>query len=240
MSRALTACALFSLLPLTAAAQTGGSTPAPTSQGPMIVERVHSGFLIAPDVKITEFDKQASGLIGGSAGWVADETLFIGGGGYWLAEKRRSDRQMAYGGLVVQWFVHNGDRFGFGAKGLFGGGRATLPATITEIFPVPNPRDLERLTPAQRELLRPRTVTTTVRLREDFLVAEPELNARIGLTRHVRLTVGAGYRFTSGDRRGNDNRNNSGFDNRIDGSYDNRLRLNGATASIGLQIGGGF
>jgi hypothetical protein len=222
--RALTACALCWLLPMTAAAQSGGSAPAPASQGPMIVERVHSGFLIAPDVKITEIDKKASGLVGGSAGWVADETIFIGGGGYWLAEKSRSDRQMAYGGLVVEWFVHNGDRFGFGAKGLFGGGRATLPGSVTQILPVLNPRDLDRLTPTQvNELLRTRTVTTTVRLREEFLVAEPELNARIGLAKHVRLTVGAGYRFTGRDRRGNDN----------------QFRLNGATGSLGLQIGGG-
>jgi len=226
MTRALAACALFSLLPLTAAAQSAGSTP-PPAQGPMIVERVHSGFLIAPDVKITEIDNQASGLIGGSAGWVADDTLFIGGGGYWLAEKRRSDRQMAYGGLVLQWFLLKGDRFGLGAKGLFGGGRATQQGTVTEILPPLNLRDLGRLTPPQinPELLRPRTITTTVRLREDFLVAEPELTARIGLTRHVRLTVGAGYRFTgAADRRGNDG----------------RLRLNGATGSLGLQIGGGY
>jgi hypothetical protein len=141
---------------------------------------------------------------------------------------------MAYGGLVVQWFILKGDRFGLGAKGLFGGGRATLPGSVTEILPLPNPRDLDRLTPTEiNQELRLRTVTTTVRLRQDFLVAEPELNARIGLTKHVRLTLGAGYRFTGAadGRRGNDGRLSLGSDG--------RMQLNGATGSLGLQIGGG-
>ena len=230
--RAVAACALVMLLAINAAAQSDEGTPAasqpPATQGPMIVERLHSGVLFAPEVKATQFDKKVSGLVGGSIGWVADETFFVGGGGYWMPERGRSDRELAYGGAVFQWFVQSSDRFGISAKALLGGGRATLPGTVTQILPLPPQRELDRLTPAQfAELLRSRTVTSTVRLRQDFVVAEPEVNARISLTRHVRLTLGAGYRFAGTDWRRGEGRGD-----------DDRRRLSGATGSIGVQIGG--
>jgi len=217
-------------LPLTAAAQptaddTQPPPPPSASQGPMIVERVHSGFMFAPDVKITEFDKKASGLIGGSLGWVAEETFFIGGGGYWLAADRANHHNLAYGGLVMQWFIANGDRFGLSAKALVGGGRATLPETVTQIVGL-QPRDLLRLTPAQyNDQIRAHTVVVTVGSRQDFIVAEPEVNARLGLAKHVRLTLGAGYRFA-----GNDWWRGRGFDSRD--------RISGAVGTLGVQIGG--
>src|SRR5262249_12118973 len=51
-------------LPLAAAAQTADEiTQPPPNQGPMTVERMYSGFVFAPEVKITDFDHQTSGLI---------------------------------------------------------------------------------------------------------------------------------------------------------------------------------
>ncbi len=231
MRRTALAAALITLaLPLTGAAQDlsiagptdGQPAQPPATQGPMIVERVHNGFIVAPEVKATEFDKRAKPLVGGSAGWVFADTLFIGGGGFWLPEKGRSDRELAYGGAVVQWFLINGDRFGLSAKGLLGGGEATLPETITYLVPTPDPRT-GRVTPQSPT----QTVTSTVRVRQDFGVAEPELNARFAFSRHVRLAVGAGYRFA-----GTDWRRNGGFDR------DQSRRLSGATATFGVQIGG--
>src|SRR5437868_10247667 len=75
-SRAL-ALALVVFAARTASAQTP-QTPQTPSQGPMIVERIQSGFLFAPDVKVTEVDRKTSELAGGYAGWVADEALFVG------------------------------------------------------------------------------------------------------------------------------------------------------------------
>jgi hypothetical protein len=220
------ACAL---LPLAAAAQTSSADdvqPPATPQGPMIVERVHSGFLIAPEVKATRLDRQVKPLVGGSAGWVADETFFIGGGGYWMPERGRSDRELAYGGVVLQLFLMNGDRFGLSAKGLVGGGRATLPDTVTQIVvPVLTPPTGRTTPPLPVPLPQPRTTTITIRSRQDFVVAEPEVNARIGFTRSVRLALGAGYRFAGNDWRRGFARSRNG-------------RVSGATASIGLQIGG--
>src|SRR5476651_460312 len=116
MSRAIAASAMVLLLPLAASAQSGGAAT-PASQGPMVVERVQSGFLVAPDIKVTQVDGKTSELAGAYAGWLTDETIFIGGGGYWMANNS-SNRQMAYGGLIVQWLAPANDRFGFTAKGL--------------------------------------------------------------------------------------------------------------------------
>ena len=109
----------------------------------MTVERVKSGFLVAPDFKVTEFDHRVSGLAGAYTGWLYDRTFFLGGGGYWLANRSR-DREMAYGGLVVGWFAGADRRIGFGAKGLIGGGRARLVRSFGDIFDYDR-RDVRRL-----------------------------------------------------------------------------------------------
>ena len=213
MIRALTTALAFCLLPMAASAQTGGAAPDlsaadQSSQGPMIVERVHNGFVIAPEFKFTEIDHRSSGLAGGYAGFVIDEHFFIGGGAYLLATERRG-RDLAYGGLVLQWLGAGTDAFGFSAKTLLGGGSAETSGTV-------------------QVLDRGRLISEPFRSRQDFFVAEPELDALLRITSHVRLAVGAGYRFT-GSARG---RNSDFF------GGPGRTRLDGAVASISLQIGG--
>jgi hypothetical protein len=228
MTRIALAAAVFvAALPLTAAAQSADETtqPPPPNQGPMTVERMHSGFSFAPEVKITDFDHQTSGLVGGSAGWTAEETFFFGGAGYWMPNGSNG-RELGYGGFVMQWFVVGGDRHGISAKVLLGGGGATVLQTVTQVVPLPGPRDLERLTPAQiNDLNRARTVTSTVRVHDHFFVAEPEVNGHIALAKHVRLTLGAGYRFAG-----------NGY--YYYGGFNNRDRISGAVGTLGVQIGG--
>lgn len=205
------------LTPFVAAAQGDAPSSVPSNQGPMIVERVKSGFLVAPDFKVTEVDHHTSGLAGAYAGWLWDQTFFVGGG-YWLANGSR-DREMAYGGLVVGWFAGAKRRVGFGAKGLIGGGRATLVESIDGVFGR-DARDVRRLevsSPVTSLLIPPRI---NLRIRDDFFVAEPEATVIVGLSQHVRVTAGAGYRLIGGVR---------GI----------RDRLEGATGSVALQIGGG-
>ena len=216
----IASCAVL-LCPIAAFAQgAGGATPS-AQGGPMIVERMHSGFVVAPDVKMTEVDKSLSALAGGYAGWLTDDTFFIGGGGYWLANQT-SDREMASGGLVVQWLTHANRRIGFGAKGLIGGGQATLGTTA---LPTPRLRDLPNLPDLSRfgidldRLLRA-PATGRVRFHEGFFVAEPQVDLVVKLAKQLRLTGGIGYRLV----------NSEGRDAR---------RLRGATGNISLQIGGG-
>jgi hypothetical protein len=215
-SRTLLAAFLVSLAPLAASAQDAADqrTPGqgPPSQGPMIVERVQSGFLGAPDFKVTEVDGTTSELAGGYAGWLTDNTFFIGGGGYWLANDDRN-RELAYGGLVLQWLSGVNRRVGYSVKGLVGGGEATLSQTRSQLVNVRDPR-------GGRDSVRT-SVPVQVRTRSAFFVAEPGADALVRLTRHIRLTVGAGYRFTVAER----------------GIDEDRLR--GAVGTIGVQIGGG-
>jgi hypothetical protein len=212
----------------TAAAQAPAPATSPVTQGPMVVERMHNGFVFAPDVKLTEVDKKASALAGGYAGWLTDDTIFFGGGGYWLANQA-SDRKMAYGGFVAQWFTRSDRTVGFGVKGLVGGGQATLGSTLTEIFGFPPPTtrlpDLLNDPRLSRIVgdLHPlpiggaTTLTTRFRQREAFFIAEPEVDVVVKLSKQLRLTGGVGYRFIDAEARN-----------------DNRLR--GATGSIALQF----
>jgi hypothetical protein len=216
-TRAAAACLLVLLGPLAAAAQGSAPPATPLNQGPMTVERVKSGFLVAPDFKVTEFDHRVSGLAGAYAGWLSDRTFFLGGGGYWLANRSR-DREMAYGGLVVGWFAGADRRVRFGAKGLIGGGRARLVSSFGDIFDYDH-RDVQSLEGALSGLGLLIPPQVNVRVRDDFFVAEPEATVIVGLSEHFRLTAGAGYRF-------------------IGGARGTRDRLQGATGSVALQIGG--
>jgi hypothetical protein len=214
MRRALLVSVMAWLVPLSAAAQQGAAA-APRTQGPMIVEPIRDGFMAAPDIKVTEMDRKTFGLVGAYAGWVTGDTFFIGGGGYWLVDTHSNDRDMAYGGLVMQWLVHNGGRLGFGAKGLVGGGEATVADTISVRLPDVRAANGRVTMPAA-------TISERFRFREAFMIAEPEALLSIKLPKGMRLAAGVGYRFTGNEHRG------------LGGD-----RLDGATGSLALQIGGG-
>jgi hypothetical protein len=203
--------------PAAAQGAPGTASPqGPNSQGPMIVERVKSGFLVAPDVKITEVDNSTSELVGAYAGWLTDQTFFIGGGGYWLANSS-GDRDMGYGGLVVQWFVRAREPIGFTLKGLIGGGATSASSTVNRVIRVPDGRG-GRFDPG-----RGGTTVAPVRVYTDtgFFVAEPEVDVLVRITRSMRLTAGVGYRFIAAE-------------------YGDDSRIRGAVGSIGIQIGGGY
>lgn len=207
----------LALAPLSAAAQDSAATaqpsqPAPNPQGPMIFEAVHSGWLVAPEAKITQFDGETSELLGGSGGWITDDTFFVGGAGYWLVNPSR-DREMWYGGLVVQFLARTNSRFGYTAKGLIGGGEATLSQTVFPVEPGNGPGGRD----SRRSI---RTFPGRLLVRQAFFVAEPEADLLIRLTRHMRITAGAGYRLTVAD-------------------FGDDSRLRGAVGTLGLQIGGG-
>ncbi|HEV3139692.1 MAG TPA: hypothetical protein VGY57_04210, partial [Vicinamibacterales bacterium] len=173
VAAAALAAALAPLTAIPASAQPADDAAeqqTPQSRGPMIVERVHSGFMVAPDVKVTRVDRRTSELAGAYAGWVADETFFIGGGGYWLANGSR-DRGMAYGGLVVQWMGGADRTIGYSVKGLLGGGEATLTDSFTERVPVLPLPPRGSTTPIAYTLQ-----VQPLRFRQQFLVAEPEAN----------------------------------------------------------------
>ena len=154
------------------------------SQGPLQVERVTSGVLVTPEVKVTTFDGKTSEVVGGDVGWLADKSFFIGGGGYWLANTGH-DRNLAYGGLVLGLFTPVDKPFAFGVKTLLGGGRATVTRSLTFVNDSRNG---------------PQFFTQDVRLSDSVGVVEPEADAVFRLGGNFRVTAGVGYRWVGRER----------------------------------------
>jgi hypothetical protein len=161
--------------------------------GPMVIERLHAGFLVAPDFKITTVNRTTSELAGGYAGWVTDSSIFIGGGGYWLTNRSR-DRKMGYGGVVIGFLARTDRRIGFGGKGLLGVGTATIGEPT--FFDLRDRQDYDFG-------FGPRFGRS-----QGFFVADPEADLYLKLTNRLRLGGEFGYRVIGADR---------GLDNRLRG-----------------------
>jgi hypothetical protein len=227
-ARLLITCALVGVPAVVAAQEAAPAPPvAPAAQGPLLVERIPSGWVVAPDVSFTQLNKEFGTLAGVYGGWLQDRTWLVGAGGYWLAN-RASDFKMAYGGLVVQYLARSDQRIGFGVKGLVGGGEATIGASFEDAYGTRiGPTD-ERIQfghdhrPWGGHRPPPVNVTPDTRLvfNEMFFLGEPQAQLFWNVTNTVRLTIGAGYRFTSGGESVND-------------------RLRGPVGSIGVEFGGG-
>jgi hypothetical protein len=218
MTRVAAIAMLVLTIPFASAAQENDKagddapTQAPQTQGPMTVERVHNGWAIAPDFRVTKFDGTTGRLAGAYGGYVFDDTLLIGAGGYWLTNGSHS-RDLQYGGAVVEWLQGADRTIGYSVRGLVGFGTSRLSGTI-DVLQRPfdrADRDRERVTAS--------TVPLQVVFRDHFFVFEPQADALIRLTRLMRLDVGVGYRVTDAP----------------DGD-DSRLR--GVSGSVAIQIGG--
>jgi len=157
-----------------------------SSPGPLVLEPLKNGLLIAPDLKITKFDGQVGTLAGGYGGWLNDDRLLIGAGGYWLADGKNG-RGLGYGGLVVGWTMWPDRAASIGLKGLVGLGESSRSLAFDDLLvrPMPSSRiDFDRIDTRDRR----------IRFRQDIFVAEPEVDVRLKLTDTIRLTLGAGYR----------------------------------------------
>jgi hypothetical protein len=222
-----TLCVLAGLVvvtPLTAAAQSP-STP-PPSPSTLQVQEVETGWMAAPDVKFGEIDNRTATLVGGYAGWVTDRTFLVGGGAYWLANGH-DGTEMAYGGLVLEWLARTDRRIGFGARGLIGGGEATLPVSYNYWYgpgaPVTSPHDVRfgarhggKHGPPPPPTLADRRVLWS----DAFFIAEPQANLLVNLTDWCRINAGVGYRL-------------------VGASNDFDDRLTGVSGTIAVQFGGG-
>ena len=208
------------------------STPAPVN-GPLVLERIHDGWVLAPDFKVTDVDNRTGELAGAYGGRLIDGTILIGGAGYWLANDR-NDFKLGYGGLVVGWQSPEFGRIRFGGRGLVGAGRATLGFDLSTLrggvvqvdnltggrgdirFGVTDPR---AQAPTQvRAPTGPQALRARVLGRDDFLVFEPQANISARLTKAIGVSCGIGYRETA----------------QADVLRD---RLNGPTANLAIQFG---
>src|SRR5258705_3975048 len=123
---------LCAALLVASTAQAQNPPAAAPANGPLVLERIHDSWVLAPDFKVTDVDNRTGELACAYGGRVIDNTLLIGGGGYWLANDAR-DFKLAYGGLVVGWKSPEFGRIRFGGRGLAGAGRATLGFDVTPL-----------------------------------------------------------------------------------------------------------
>ena len=226
MKRSL-ASALVALTCTSAAYAQDAAAPAPTP-GPLVLERVHNGFVVAPDYKVTELNGDVAQLAGAYVGRVIDDQLLIGGAGYWLANGERGT-ELRYGGVMVGWTTAPG-RIRFGARGLVGGGSGTVALSLDDRIGgrIQDPRILGAGMRDIRDIgarfgvrmppLIPVGSIPSFRVHEDFFVFEPQVNVVTKVTGHIAVDVAAGYRLIGlADALGD--------------------RLEGVTGSLGLQLG---
>jgi hypothetical protein len=214
---ALSACVL---LPVTPAAAQQEHAPAAQAQaaqtprqGPLVLEPIRSGYVIATEVRVTRVDGMNRSLFGGYGGWVIGNSFVIGAGGYWLADRRTPDTRMFYGGVVAGLSVPAGRAVRVGVRGLVGYGQATLPVTAR---PVPDHPDWDW--DWGDDLHRDHRDAAGPRFRREFVIAEPQAEVTVRLGPWISLDAGVGYRAI-GEA----------------GGLERRLR--GAFGSIGVRIG---
>jgi hypothetical protein len=197
-----------------------GQTPAASS--PLHIEPMENGFVIAPDARFTTVNDEFATLAGVYGGWLTDRTLFVGAGGYWLAN-RDDNFKMQYFGGVGSWTIGSHRKVGVSAGALVGGGSATLAKTYGDLFgdiPAGAPGlDRDRRLSFRGRGGSPITAGTLVRVNEDFFIAEPRATAVVSLTKWLRLDAGVGYRLIGGADLLNED-------------------LRGISGSIALQLGG--
>ena len=203
--------AIFILAALTASTASAQVAP-PTPGGPLVLERIHDGWVVAPDFKITDFDSRTGELAGVYGGRLFDNTVLIGGAGYWLPNRDR-DFKLAYGGVVVGWQSRELGRIRFGGRGLVGAGRATLGIDLTPLptsqrvgdglpfgdirFGAPSPGvrgpASGPATPVVPVSIRARRVIA----QDDFVVFEPQATISARLVKAIGVSCGIGYRATA-------------------------------------------
>jgi hypothetical protein len=163
----------------------------PAATGPLVLERIDNGVVLAPDVKVTSFDGSVGSLLGFSGGWLQENALFIGGAGYWLVDGAH-DRELGYGGLLAGWNAIAKPAVTLGGRALIGWGTATLAGSL----PLPPFVDPRTATRNGRNTV-PAGTTLRYDIREDFFAFEPQAIFGAALSNRIRLNLAAGYRFTA-------------------------------------------
>jgi len=190
------AAALLALCAATARAQAPGGP----SSGPLVIEPIESRFIVVPEYKYTEVDGRAGHMVGFNAGVLSDRALYLGGAAYFLTNGN-DGFGLTYGGLLTGITAPVGDhvRVGGGALLGFGSGK------IDQAYVAYDPR-----------YRGPRNYLYIVH--SDFLLAEPQAQARFFFADHIGANVNIGYRF-------------AGYD-----EYVAHHGVDGVTAALGAQL----
>ena len=155
--------------------------PAGPASGPLVIERIESRFVVAPEYKFTDVNGRTGHMAGVTAGVLTDRALYLGGAIYFLTNGR-DDFGLTYGGLLAGWTTGVGSHLRVGGRGLFGFGGATLGESFAAFDPhYRGVRSYQYVAHG------------------DFLFAEPQAQAHVSFADHVGLDVTGGYRFAGFD-----------------------------------------
>ena len=200
----LGAAALIALSPLVAIAGQGPQQPAPppAGQGILVVEQVQNGPVFGAEFKYTEMNRQDAYLMGGYAGVIFDGKLLIGGAGYWQVDSGHYDGYgyddyyygnndyndyygvNGYGGLLLEWYALRSPVVSVSARGLIGGGVATVGVNDYVYISQPAPRHGPAYPPVGGYYAYDQT----------YFVFEPQVNVSLRIVPGVAMVGGVGYR----------------------------------------------
>ena len=206
----------------------GPDTASAQSTQTLVQNQLESNVFVAPDFKLTDLGGDLTGLVGVYGGWLINQQLLIGGGGYFQTNEGDVSG-MKYGGAVLEYFVNPSRMVNFSVRGLVGGGSATinrfgfgrlpnfsgfdglngLGDLFSNLdFSGINVGDLDRRLRGRRLGFDGIDLNQVLEVDQTFLVAEPEANVTLNVTETVRIGFGAGYRFIGAA---------NGFENRLAG-----------------------
>jgi len=160
------------------------------TSGPLVLEPLKNGALVAPEVKITEFAGDVGTMVGAYGGYVNDDQLLIGGGGYWLVDGKNG-RDFGYGGAVIGWTMQPARAVSVGFRGLVGFGGTSQPVGV--VYP-PSPPFPPVPTPVDVRHANNHYYYGYYGPHHGVFVAEPQVDVRMKLGNLVRVTAGVGYR----------------------------------------------
>ena len=190
----LGAAAVMALSPLVAIAGQGPQRPAqpPAGQGTVVVEQVQNGPVFGAEFKYTEMNRQDVFLLGGHAGVIFDSKLLIGGAGYWQVDSGHYDGYgyndyygvNGYGGLLLEWYALRAPVISVSARGLIGGGVATVGVNDYVYINQPAPRHGAMYPPVGGYYAYDQT----------YFIFEPQVNVSLRLVPGVAMVGGVGYR----------------------------------------------
>ena len=147
----------------------------------LISDKIESGGFGGPVWKVMRLNGEAAFISGGRGGWIINHTFVIGGGGYGTMMdvgtgmiRPDSDEKlylrMEYSGLELE-YIHRSNKVAhWTVLALIGGGRLEL-----------------------REHDPDRAVS-----KDNFFVADANVNAEINVLKWMRVNAGAGYRLVIG------------------------------------------
>ncbi|MCX6551829.1 MAG: hypothetical protein NTY02_12660 [Acidobacteria bacterium] len=213
------AAAALVLVPVIATAGTDPQAPPPAAgKSPVVIEPIENGPVFAIDVKFTQVNDRDVELLGGYGGVLLDQTLMIGGAGYWMINGDYYGEEMGYGGALVQWFPLRSGPIAVNVSGLVGGGVSRMLMS-SAYYPHPSDGHGRYGATSQGGNTPPASNQGYYLYDQDFFIFEPGVNLTWRMARGFALVGGVGYRVIAGA---------NGFED----------QLGGVSGSIAIRFGG--